>query len=211
MSDPAILIPAAPAANALDEQGVPCPGCRRMLPIRARRHGEVAAHWECTACHAPFTGILLKDASLRMPESVRIGQVHFDTSSVAPLPVSLRQLVREFVASRRKSLRQNDDRRAVPRVPTQLDVTVLPLDESWTPRSKPLPGMVVDLSSHGLGMVTAQAIEAPHIVVQIRHPAGHVQVLGDVVWTKDIGHGIHGAGVQFLMRFGRNTIVTETD
>jgi hypothetical protein len=144
-----------------------------------------------------------------MAETIRIAQVHFDISRVAPLPVSLKQLVREFVASRRKRLRQDDDRRTARRVPTQLDATVLPLDESWTPRAKPLPGMVVDLSRHGLGMVTAAAIEVKHVVVQIRHPARHVQVLGEVVWTKDIGRGIHGAGIQFLLRFGRSSITSD--
>ena len=183
--------------------GEPCPSCRRPLPVRAKQAGEVAAHWECSACHSPLTGVLLKDMAPRMAESIRINQIHFDTSSVPPLPESLRELVKEFVASR-QSNHPPDERRAHARVPLQLDVTVLRLDEHWTPQGKPIVGMAVDLTPNGLGMVTSAPVEAEHVAVQIRHPAGLVQILGQIVWVKEIGPSFHNAGVQFLLRFGRS-------
>jgi hypothetical protein len=208
MSDFATNQPASLAAAALEAACDPCPGCRRPLPIRAKRHGESAAHWECAACHAQFTGVLVKEAAVRMADAVRISQVHFDAAGVSAIPSMLRELVREFIACR-QSNPAADERRAVPRLPAQLDVTVLPLDENWTPRPKPMLGMVIDLAPHGLGMVTSDSIGVEHVAVQFRHPAGLVQILGRVVWTKEIEQGFHNTGVQFLLRFGRSPILCE--
>jgi hypothetical protein len=41
--------------------------------------------------------------------------------------------------------------------------------------------------------------------VQIRLPAGIVQILCRIVWTKDVGHGFFNSGLQFLQRFGRSS------
>jgi hypothetical protein len=72
------------------------------------------------------------------------------------------------------------------------------------PRGKPIPGIVVDLAAQGLGMITTTAVGAPYVVAQIRHREGFVQLLGKVAWSKDFGHGFHHAGVEFVIRFGRN-------
>lgn len=190
---------AAACANA-----EPCPGCRRSLPIRRARPGETASHWECSACNAPLTGILLKNAAADMASTIRIGQVQLDTAGVPALPTSLRQLVREFVDSRSKNPPASERRKST-RVPRELDVTVLMLDDEWMPRAKPVPGVVVDLSAHGVGLVSTTKIESRYVILQIRLPAGLLQILGEVVWTKDIGHGFFNSGAQFLLRFGRST------
>jgi hypothetical protein len=180
-----------------------CPGCRLPLPIRAKRQGEVAAHWECAACRAPLTGVLIQDEAARMADAIRIGQVHFDSAEIPPIPASLRQLVREFVTGHQES-HEPDRRSAGPRMPVQVDVSIVPLDENWTPRCKPQLGLVVNLTAKGLGMLTTAPIADRHLGLQLRHPAGIVQVLGEVLWTNEIGMGFHNCGVQFLLRLGRS-------
>jgi hypothetical protein len=185
-----------------DKEGANCPGCRQPLPIRAKQAGETAGHWECAACRSPVTGILLKEAAVQAAGVIRISQHHFDTTGVRPPSASLRQLVGEFVACRQKNP-EVDERRAVQRVPMLLDLVLVPVDDNWTPRAKPILGLMIDITANGLGMVTSAPVEAEHLAVQIRHPAGPMQLLGRIAWSKDFGPGFHNAGIQFLLRFGR--------
>ena len=203
-SDPSMLA-TSPTAQGCDE----CPNCRRPLPIRATQPGEVAAHWECAACRAPLTGVLVQEVAVQTADTVRIGQVHFDTTGVPPIPSSLRQLVREFTACRREHTAPSDQA-AGSRTPAQFDVQVLPLDENWMPCAKPALGLAIDLTVHGLGMVTPTPLNTPHIAMQIRYPTGVLQLLGEVVWTNQIAVDFYNSGVQFLLRFGRSAITSMT-
>jgi hypothetical protein len=153
-----------------------------------------------------LTGILLKEQAEKTVEAIRIGRVHFNTMGAPPIPLRLRQLVKEFVDCRLRNP-PVDDRRKTVRVPMELDVTVLLLDDNWTPQARPLLGIGIDLTQHGLGLITTCQIEEKHAAVQIRLPAGVVQILCRIVWTKDIGHGFFNSGLQFLMRFGRNPAI----
>ncbi len=192
----------------LDQECQPCPGCKLPLPVRAKRHGEVFAHWECAACRSPLTGILVRDITPKMAEAVRLSQIHFDTRGVEPMPESMRELLKEFIALRQQS-QTHDERRAERRLPQQLDVAVVPVFENWTPRGQPLWGTVVDLTSNGLGMVTTSLGGVGHVALQIRHPSGLVQLLGRIAWTKELGPGFQDSGVQFLLRFGRTPIAVD--
>jgi hypothetical protein len=183
----------------------PCPHCSRPLPIRAAVHGETSAHWECEACHSPLTGVLIKQVASKLAYHVRLSASHFDTGDVAAVPASLRQLVQEFVA-RRQNRKSEQERRSSPRIPSQLDIALLPLDERWAPAGKPHMGVVVDLSVQGLGIVATTKFEATHVALQIRYPAGIVQLVGQIVWSNPIGHEFHHAGVKFVLRLGRSTI-----
>ena len=185
-------------------RGEPCPGCQRPIPVRAKRPDEVTTHWECTGCRSPLTGVLLKEAVPLLAAHIHLSQKHFDTAGVPPIPGALRQLVREFLVRRHQRGEPGDERRKAPRVPQQLDVIVVPLDDAWTPKGKPILGIVVDLAQHGLGMITTAAVGAPYVVAQIKHGSGFVQLLGKVAWSKDFDHGFHNAGVQFVARFGRD-------
>jgi hypothetical protein len=209
MSDGTLNEAASPAPVVDERQGEPCPSCRRLLPIRLRTAGEVTAHWECTACRTPLTGILLKDQAEKSMEAICIGRAHFDTTGAPAIPFRLRELVREFVDSRRKSP-PTDDRRKSVRVPMELDVTMSLLDENWTPQARPLLGIGIDLTPHGLGLITTCQIEAKYAAVQIRLPVGVAQILCRIVWTKDIGHGFFNSGMQFLARFGRSPTIGAT-
>jgi hypothetical protein len=195
--------PSATSPKAHDCE--PCPGCRRPLPIRAKLPGEVAAHWECAACRAPFTGILVQEEAARVTDAVRIGQLHFDTAGVPPVPTALRQLVREFAAARREN-DIPDKRAAGARMPVQFDVTILPVDENWTPYGKPLVGLAIDLTAQGLGMVTSAPVESRHIAIQIRHATAVLQLLGEVVWTHELETSFYHTGIHFLLRFGRSPL-----
>jgi hypothetical protein len=156
-----------------------------------------------------LTGVLIKEEAAQLADAIRIGQVHFDSSEIPPIPPSLRQLVREFGASRRES-HEPDRRSAGPRMPVQIDVTIVPLDENWTPRCKPQLGLVVNLTAQGLGMLTTTPIADHYLGLQLRHPPGTVQVLGEVLWTNQIGMGFHNCGVQFLLRLGRGSLASKS-
>lgn len=195
--------PARPAAPSVE--GAECPECRRPLPIRAKKAGERPAHWECTTCRSQLTGILVKELAAQGAASIRLSQVHFDTDRARPPSSYLRQLVTEFVACRLKNP-DVDERRATQRVPMLLDLAVVPVDENWSPRAKPVLGIMIDVTANGLGLVTGTRVEAEHVALQIQHPAGLVQLLGKIAWNKDFGPGFHNAGVQFVLRFGRATI-----
>jgi hypothetical protein len=201
MSELAVTDSAPHQLAALSSAGELCPGCRRSLPIRARRPNELFAHWECAACRSPLTGVLVNDITPQMAESIRIAQIHFDTRDAAPMPQSMRELLKEF-AKLRQQKQTPIERRALLRVPQQLDVIVVPVGEHWTPRGKPVLGMVVDITSQGLGMVTTSLGGVGHVVIQISHQKGFVQLLGRIDWTKDLGQGFQDSGVQFLLRFG---------
>jgi hypothetical protein len=185
--------------------GDPCPGCQCLMPVRAQRPDEVTTLWECTSCRAPQTGVLMKEAVPLLAAHIQLGQQHFDTTGVPPIPDSLRELVREFLIRRGKQSEPMDERRKVVREPQQLDLIVVPLSEDWAPQGKPILGIVADLAPHGLGMITMSAVRSPYVVAQIKHGTGFVQLLGKVAWSKDFGHGFHNAGVKFVVRFGRKT------
>jgi hypothetical protein len=189
--------------------GEPCPGCRQLLPIRAKRPNENFAHWECAACHSPLTGVLVHDITPKMAESIQIAQVHFEARDVTPLPESMRELLNEF-ARMRGRCHADDERPAHARIPQQLDVMVVPVGESWTPRGKPLLGTVVELTPHGLGMVTTSLGGVGHVALQVGTSKGRLQLLGRIACAKDLGQGFQDSGVQFLLRFGPTPVVADT-
>jgi hypothetical protein len=184
-------------------KGEPCPGCQQLLPVRAKRPDEVTTHWECTGCRSPLTGVLWKKAAPLLAAHIHLSQKHFDTTGLPVIPEDLRDLVREFLNLRANQTEPADERRKSVRVSQQLDVVVAPLDEEWLPQGKPILGIVVDLAADGLGMVTTSPVGAPYVVAQIGHRSSFVQLLGKVAWSRDFGHGLHNAGVQFVVRFGR--------
>jgi hypothetical protein len=192
---------------AFSSSGQPCPGCRRPLPIRSKRPHEIFAHWECAACRSPLTGVLVNDITPKMAESIRIAQIHFDTRDAQPMPESMRELLREFVKTRQQNS-AHDARRVHPRIPQQ--VAVVPVGEHWTPRGKPVLGTIVDLTSHGLGMVTGSLGGVGHVAIQIDNAKGPVQLLGRIAWTKELGQGFLDSGVQFLLRFGPAPAIAES-
>ena len=193
---------------AMSTAGERCPGCHRPLPIRANRSNETFAHWECATCRSPLSGVLVHDITPEMAQSIRIAQVHFDTRDAAPLPESMRELLKEFVRLRQHT-QSDDEPSSRQRTAQQLDVIVVPVGENWTPRGKPRLGTVVDLTSIGLGMVTSSLGGVGHVAMQIGGSNGAVQLLGRIAWTKDLGQGIQDSGVQFLLRFGPAPVVAE--
>lgn len=199
-----------PRIAAHEERGDPCPGCRRPLPVRAQRPGEAVAHWECAACRTPLTGVLVDGVAAREADAIRLGRVHFDVTVVPPITPAVRQLVHEFIMARVQG-RAPERRVDIPRTSVQLDAVVVPLDERLSPSGKPVRGIVVDLSPHGLGMITPAPIANRQIAVQIGNSSSTVQVVGDVAWTRDIGSGCHSFGVRFRLRLGRGAASSEGD
>jgi hypothetical protein len=191
------------AHSAAKTAGTACPLCQQSMPLRPALPSESAAHWECSACDAPFTGVVVKDAVIKLAHSVRFGVSEFETGDEPDLPISFRSLVKEFAESRIE-LATSDERRESSRKAVALDVVFRQLDEHWMPTAKPRLGIVVDLTPHGLGMITPTAIDAGHVAVQICMPAERLQLLGEVMWSRSVGHGFHNAGVRLVLRFGGN-------
>lgn len=192
--------------SAISSAGEHCPGCRQLLPVRAKRPNENFAHWECAACRSPLTGVLVHDITPKMAQSIRISQAHFDTRDASPLPEPMRRLLREFVQLHQRD-HAADAQSAHSRISQQLDVTVVPVGENWTPRGKPRLGMVVELTPHGMGMVTGSLGGKGHVALQLGSAKSVVQLLGRIAWSKDLGQGLQDSGVQFLLRFGPTPLV----
>jgi hypothetical protein len=209
MSEPAVTDSAPNRLAAVSFAGELCPGCHRPLPIRAKCPNEIFAHWECASCRSPLTGVLVNDITPKMAESIRIAQVHFDARDAAPMPLAMRELLKEF-AKLRQQKQTEVERRALRRVPQQLDVIVVPVGECSTPRGKPLFGTVVNVTSHGLGMVTRSLDGVGDVAIQIGDPTRLVQLLGRIIWTKALGQGFQVSGVQFLLRFGPTSVIAES-
>jgi len=66
-----------------------------------------------------------------------------------------------------------------------------------------LTGVIANLSRHGMLLVTPGPLSSPSVIVQVASDRQVVQLFGETVWTRRLDHGCHGAGVEFIARFGR--------
>lgn len=195
------------ATDSAAAKGQPCPGCRRVLPINDCRNAEIVADWECEACHAPLSGVLLQDATACQAEGVRLAKQYLDADRAEPIPASLRQLVEAFLIRRREK-QDSHERRRNPRVACDLDAMVVALDDDWIPYGEPINAVVIDLAAHGLGMMTAVHVTAARLAIQIQCPTGLVQLIGRTAWSNLVGDSFQNTGVEFLVRLGRTALRT---
>jgi hypothetical protein len=179
-----------------------CPGCNRPLPLRLSREGETAALWECEACRTRIAGMFMPELAAHMAHCVRLGQVHFDTDRLPPIPSVLGELVSRWVRRNDKN-EQGPERRRDSRYAVQVEAAVVCLDEKWMPQGEPLRALVIDLSRGGLGMVARSTIKAPLIAVQMQGRTRPIQLLAEIVWTDHVGSGFHHIGARFVHRLGR--------
>jgi hypothetical protein len=179
----------------------PCPGCRRLLPIRLPQSGGPVAQWKCEDCHTQLAGVFVKETGGSYSERVRFAPSHFDCSRVEPVPAALRDLVAQFLI-RRRAKQEFHERRRNPRVPCDLDAVVLGLDDHWLPCCGPYRAVVIDLAVHGLGMMTAERIAAAQLAIQIECPSGLVQLVGRNAWSNFVGDKFQNTGVEFVVRLG---------
>jgi len=185
-----------------------CPGCQRALPIRPPQNDETFAEWQCEACHTRLAGIFVPEIVPTLADRVRLCPQHFDASRAEPIPPELRKLVAKFLAGRESRLATHERRRN-PRVPCDLDAVIVGLDDRWTPHGQPMRAVVIDLAEHGLGMMTAQRVDAARLAIQIQCSAGLVQLFGRTAWSNFVSDGFQNTGVEFRHRLGRTTLKVE--
>jgi hypothetical protein len=181
--------------------GIHCRGCNLLLPLRMAGQHEVAALWECAACGLAFAGVLRLESISSRAQAVRLAQLHFGDDHVAPLPDdfshTLMKLDTEQVGP------PHHERRRSPRDPRHADAIAVGLDSNFILADQSSRGIVVNLSSHGMMLATPQQLKTSHLAIQIQGALEKVQVLGRVVWTRQLERNCYGAGIDFAARLGK--------
>lgn len=181
--------------------GIHCRGCNVLLPLRMSGQQEVAALWECAACGAAFAGVLLLDSVATRAQAVRLAQLHFGDDHVERLPADFSQIVMQLNAEQIGP--PTHERRRSPRDSRHADAIAVGLDANFILADQSCRGIVVNLSSHGMLLATPQQLRTTHVAIQIQGALGKVQVLGRVVWTRQLAPNCYGAGIDFAARLGR--------
>lgn len=181
--------------------GIHCQGCGQRLPLRMSGPAEVATLWECAACGTAFAGVLVPKLAGSFAKSVRLAQLHFDVEHAEPLPDSFRTDVLEPIAKQRNP--EFHEQRRSPREARQLDIVAISLDANFMLVGPTCRGLVVNLSSHGMLLTTAVRLTSAAVAVQIQAGNETIQLLGKIVWSRDLGRGCYGAGVDFVARLGK--------
>jgi hypothetical protein len=181
--------------------GIHCRGCDLLLPLRMAGQHEVAALWECTACGAAFAGVLRLESIGSRAQAVRLAQLHFGDDHVVPLPDDFSQTVMKLDADQLGP--PDHERRRSPRDLRHVDAIAVGLDANFILADQSCRGIVVNLSSHGMLLATPQQLRTTHVAVQIHGAVEKVQVLGRVVWARQLTRNCYGAGIDFAARLGK--------
>jgi hypothetical protein len=96
------------------------------------------------------------------------------------------------------------DKRTSPRIARNLHAQVIAVDECWTPRGKPFPVIVYNISTGGLAYISATINRAPLVAIQLA--AGRtLQVVAQNIWARPQFGGLFSVGVRFMCRLGAGT------
>jgi hypothetical protein len=182
--------------------GITCRGCNRRLPLRNSDADERAALWECVSCNTPFAGVLLTDALDTVVQRVRLAEVHFETDEARLISHELRQFVRQFEAARLNSVERFVEKRRSARVAQDLDVVAVGVDADCRLVGNPLHAMVANLSAHGMLLVSEVALECEMVFVRVPLKGEWLQLFGRIAWSRELGSGYFGIGVEFVARLG---------
>ncbi len=181
--------------------GIHCRGCNLLLPLRMAGQHEVAALWECAVCGAAFAGILLLESVATRAQAVRLAQLHFGDDHVEPLPDDFSETVMNLDAKQIGP--PSHERRRSPRDSRHVDAIAVGLNANFILADQSCRGIVVNLSSHGMMLATPQQLRTTHAAVQIQGAFEKVQLLGRVVWARQLRPNCYGAGIDFAARLGK--------
>jgi ribosomal protein L37AE/L43A len=181
--------------------GISCHGCNQCLPLRLSRSQEVAALWECTACGASFAGVFIQELAPSLAQSVRLAQLHFEADHAEPISDTVRQVLAN-VSAEQLSLKYMEARRGT-REPRWLKATAIGFDADLVLVGPTCRGIVANLSSHGMLLLTAVQLHSAAVAVQMQGGPEKIQVLGRIVWSRFLGHGCYGTGVDFAAQLGK--------
>ncbi len=183
--------------------GTACGGCGRRLPLHFAEQDEEAALWECVHCQTRFVGVLSLEVLRMLSQRIRLATLDLDVDQSEPLTEEVL-----YVVSRASCRGQHPvmrDVRRSERIWGQRDVVALRLDERYRPSGPPIRGVVANLSQHGQMLVTTTQLQSPVILTQFRNAQQTIQLVGRVVWSRDLDMGCFAAGVDFTARFGRSS------
>jgi hypothetical protein len=181
--------------------GISCHGCNQCLPLRLSQSHEVAALWECTACGASFAGVVIQELAVSHAKSVRLAQLHFEADHAEPVSDAVRQTLAGMSAEQ-LTLKYTENRRGS-REPRWLKATAVALDAGFVLVGPTCCAIVSNLSSHGMMLLTAIQLQSAAVAVQMHGGPEKIQVLGRVIWSRFLGHGCFGAGVDFAAHLGK--------
>jgi hypothetical protein len=190
-----------PTNSSHSPEGIHCRGCDQLLPLRMSAHQEVAALWECAACNTSFAGVLLLDSIGTRAKAVRLAQIHFGAEDAEPLPAGFPQIVADAAAKQIGPLRH--EQRRSPREARRLNAIAVGLDAKFMLSGESRLGIVINLSSHGMLLATPLPLQVAHAAIQMDAGIEKVQLLGRVVWSRQLGLDCHGAGIDFVARLGK--------
>lgn len=182
-------------------RGIHCQGCDQHLPLRMSGPAEIAALWECAACGTAFAGILVAELAPLLAKFVRLSQIHFGKDHVEPLPANFAQDVALLLS--KQTGPQDPEKRRSPREFPHLDATAVGLDAKYMLTGPACRGYVANLSAHGMLLATALPLQTANVCVQMHTDSEKVQLLGKIVWSRELGPDCYGAGVDFVARFGK--------
>lgn len=181
--------------------GIHCRGCNLLLPLRMAGQHEVAALWEFATCGTAFAGVLLLESIGTRAQAVRLAQLHFGNDHVEPLPNDFSETVMKLEAKQIGP--PTHERRRSPRDSRHVDAIAVGLDANFILADQSCRAIVVNLSSHGMMLATPQQLKTTHVAVQIQGAFEKVQVLGRVVWARQLRPTCYGAGIDFAARLGK--------
>ena len=186
---------------AKPHHGICCRGCNQCLPLRMSWSHEAAALWECTACGASFAGVFIQELAVSLSKSVRLAQLHFEADHAEPTSDAIRQTL-AGVSAEQHTLKYTENRRGS-REPRWLKATAVAFDAGFVLVGPTCRAIVSNLSSHGMMLLTSIQLQSAVVAVQMHGGPETIQVLGRVVWSRFLGHGCFGAGVDFATHLGK--------
>jgi hypothetical protein len=182
-------------------RGISCRGCNQCLPLRLSRSHEVAALWECAACGEAFAGVFIHELARSLSQSVRLAQIHFEADHTEPALDAVRKTLAEL--SDEDLALKYTGTRGRSREPRWLQASAIGFDADLILVGPTCGAIVTNLSSHGLLLLTAIQLQSAAVAVQMHGGPEKIQVLGQIVWSRFLGHGCYGAGIDFSAHFGK--------
>jgi hypothetical protein len=86
-----------------------------------------------------------------------------------------------------------------------LDAVLVRLDDNWLSFREPVPAVVIDLSAHGFGVMTAQCLTDERYAIQFECDANVMQLIGRRAWSNLVGESFQNTGIEFVARLGQTT------
>jgi hypothetical protein len=184
--------------------GTACTNCGRRLPLRFSESDEEPSLWECVGCHAPFAGVLMPDMLSMLSHRVRLNRRHLEVDPRRWIPGEWDALLEKMAQSPLSPV-QRELRRS-PRVWGRREAFVVGADHRFHLVGCPVNGVIGNLSSHGMLLITSVELLTDAVIVESATRRFSLQLLGRIVWTHRLDHGCFGTGIELVARLGKTHV-----